>query len=63
MVKEFDLDVLESFLDHLFELLIKHRGAVEYITHLPGENQAAIKDFLQRAKDKAEVFNTGVAVK
>jgi hypothetical protein len=54
MVKSYDLDVLEIFLEHLFELLIKHHGALECITELPSEEQEIIKDFLQRAKNKAE---------
>ena len=54
MIKDYDLDVLEIFLEHLFELLIKNRGAVEHITELPAEDQTSIKDFLQKAKDKAE---------
>lgn len=54
MVKDYDLDQLQFFLEHLFELLIKYHGAVEHITELPAEDQATIKDFLQRAKEKAE---------
>ena len=55
MVKEYDLDILEVFIENLFQLLIQHHGAVEYITELEGEDQTAIKDFLQRAKDKQQL--------
>ena len=41
-------------LEHLFELIIKNREVVEFITTLDQYHQAAIRDFLERAKEKGE---------
>ena len=38
----------------MFELLIRNREIVEFITTLPQEDQFAIRDFLQRAKARQE---------
>lgn len=41
-------------LEYLFELVIKNRQVVEFITTLDQYHQAAIRDFLQRAKQRGE---------
>jgi hypothetical protein len=55
LVKQCDLDELQLLLEQLFELLIKNREIVEFITTLGEEDQFVIKEFLQRAKSRQDV--------